>query len=132
MGKNIGKPPLSVVSTLRPAGPTTGLGKHGRALWDLVTSQYEISDAAGITMLRQIAFAADRLAELKAAIDRDGATVLTRSGPKVHPALKAELELRSFITRTLARLGLDCEPLRPGPGRPGGGVGILGENLEDE
>jgi hypothetical protein len=46
--------------------------------------------------------------------------------PKAHPALRDELALRAFITRTLQRLGLDVEPVRAGVGRPGGGVGWTG------
>jgi hypothetical protein len=41
-----------------------------------------------------------------------------------HPALKHEIANRSFVVRTLTRLGLNVEPVR-GPGRPGsGGLGI--------
>jgi hypothetical protein len=40
-----------------------------------------------------------------------------------HPALKHELSNRAFVVRTLSRLGLDVEPLRPSVGRPGLKVG---------
>ena len=44
-------------------------------------------------------------------------------GIKDHPALKHELANRSFVSKTLVRLGLDVEPVR-GIGRPGDGLGI--------
>ena len=39
------------------------------------------------------------------------------------PLLKHELAARAFVVRTLARLGLDLEPVRAGPGRPPGARG---------
>jgi hypothetical protein len=37
-----------------------------------------------------------------------------------HPLLKHELSARSFVVRSLHRLGLDIEPTRDGSGRPPG------------
>jgi hypothetical protein len=34
------------------------------------------------------------------------------------PAIKTELEARSFVVRTLARLGLNFEPVKASVGRP--------------
>jgi hypothetical protein len=74
---------------------------------------------------------ADRAEELRAAIDRDGAVVQTRTGPKDHPALKHELAARAFVCRTITRLGLDIEPLKR-VGRPGGGHGITWQQFDDK
>ena len=38
---------------------------------------------------------------LRAAIDRDGEVVQTRTGPRAHPGLRDELSNRAFIVRTL-------------------------------
>jgi hypothetical protein len=43
----------------------------------------------------------------------------TKQGLKDHPALKHELANRSFVVRTLHRLGLDVEAIKP-VGRPAG------------
>jgi hypothetical protein len=51
-------------------------------------------------------------------IDRDGEVVRHRGGVKEHPALKIELAARSFVVRTLQRLGLNYEPVRAKAGRP--------------
>ena len=63
--------------------------------------------------------ALDRMQSLRAQIDADGEVVRTKNGlKKQHPALKSELAARSFIARTLQRLGLNLEPLQSRPGRP--------------
>jgi hypothetical protein len=46
--------------------------------------------------------------------------VQTGSGPKAHPALRDELAGRAFIVRTLERLGLNVETIKP-MGRPSKG-----------
>src|SRR5262245_43793764 len=123
------KPTLAVVGASGSPpmpDPMHGLGDHGRALWQLITSQYSIDDAGGIEILRQICSAADRVEELAAAIDLDGAIVRTRTGVKEHPAVKLELQLRSFIVRGLHRLGLNVEALNPHVGRPAKGSGWPG------
>lgn len=96
------------------------LGEHGAALWRSVTSQYEVADAAGIEFLTTACQSLDRAEALKAQIDLDGPVIRTKAGLRDHPALKHEIAARSLCIRTLARLGLDMEPLRDGPGRPGG------------
>jgi hypothetical protein len=54
---------------------------------------------------------------LREQIDREGATVRTKSGVRSHPLLQHEAVNRNFIARTLVKLGLSVEPLRS-PGRP--------------
>ena len=49
--------------------------------------------------------------------------IATRIGIRDHPALKHELANRSFVSKTLVRLGLNVEPVR-GVGRPSEGFGI--------
>jgi hypothetical protein len=52
-------------------------------------------------------------------ISIDGAVIQTKNGPRAHPALKDELANRAFICRTLERLGLNLEAVKP-VGRPSG------------
>ena len=71
-------------------------------------------------MLAQACAALDRSEECAAAIARDGVTMRLKAGlSKDHPLLKHELAARAFVVRTLGRLGLDVEPIRP-VGRPSG------------
>jgi hypothetical protein len=95
-------------------------------LWDRVQGEYQIHDSGGIELLLLACENIDRIGELRQAIDRDGPVIYVRSVPREHPALKAEVNVMAFVTRTLARLGLQFEPVRPGVGRPGVGIGWAG------
>jgi hypothetical protein len=50
-------------------------------------------------------------------LDTDRLPIQTPNGPKAHPALRDELAGRAFIVRTLERLGLNVETIKP-MGRP--------------
>ena len=119
---------MSEKSKLKLVGPMLDppreLGGAGRSLWDRITSAYAIDDEGGREMLAQCCAAADRAESLRTQIDQDGEVILTKMGKKDNPLLKHEIAARSFVVRTLSRLGLNVEPAR-GPGRPAvGGVGI--------
>ena len=119
---------MSEKSKLKLVGPMLDppreLGGAGRSLWDRITSAYAIDDEGGREMLAQCCAAADRAESLRTQIDQDGEVILTKMGKKDNPLLKHEIAARSFVVRTLSRLGLNVEPVR-GPGRPAvGGLGI--------
>ena len=84
---------------------------------------YAIDDEGGWELLNLACEALDRAESLRQQIQRDGEVIATRMGIRDHPALKHELANRSFVSKTLVRLGLDVEPVR-GIGRPGHGLGI--------
>jgi len=125
MAKSPEKPLLSVVSsraaTISPPRP---LGSHGTALWDRIQAEFGIHDCGGAELLAQACQALDRAEGLAAAIARDGDVVRSRGGVfKTHPAVREELACRSFVVRTLERLGVTSESVKR-PGRPpSGGVG---------
>jgi hypothetical protein len=118
MGK---KSPLTLVPGLPATGiqPPRPLGEYGRALWDRVTSEYDIADSAGVETLCAGCQALDRAETLRAEIEHDGPVLKARGLIKDHPALKHELANRAFVIKALQRLGLNFEPLRPSAGRPG-------------
>jgi hypothetical protein len=127
MAKTPGRPPFSVVSPETNVGsPPRDLGKHGRALWDAVQREYAITDRGGIEILAQVCGAVDVIESLGEAIERDGAIVYGRTGPKTHPGIKDQTALRALVCRGLERLGLNVETLKPGPGRPTASVGWTG------
>ena len=101
------------------ASPPRHLGKHGLNLWRTIMAEYQIDDSGGGEMLAQACAALDRAEECAAAIGAKGVIILTEHGPKDHPALKHELQNRAFVVRTLSRLGLDVEAIKP-IGRPPG------------
>jgi Phage terminase, small subunit len=116
-------PKLTVIpapSVEQPPRSPIKLGQVGQSLWDDIVSSYEFSDRASYETLAQACSAADRAERCREAIDADGEVVKVRGGGmRDHPLLKHEITARSFVCRTLARLGLDLEPVR-GMGRPPG------------
>ena len=115
MGK---KPSLKLVKpTVTGPQPSRTLGNHGRSLWYSVMDEYAVEDVGGREMLLQACQALDRAEALRIEIDRDGPIIRTRGTVKDHPALKHELANRAFVVRTLARLGLNFETVKP-VGRP--------------
>jgi hypothetical protein len=99
--------------------PPRPLGPHGMALWDAVQREYGIRDRGGIELLAQACGALDLVEALDEAIARDGPIVYGRAGPKAHPAVKDQIAGRAFVVRTLERLGLNIEAVKP-VGRPPG------------
>ncbi len=97
--------------------PLRKLGEHGSALWARVMAEYQIADAGGVELLAQACGALDRAEALRDRIGRDGEIIDSQSGPKAYPGLKDELGNRAFVTRCIARLGLDVEPVQR-VGRP--------------
>src|SRR5215813_4936790 len=119
MAKKSIKPPLRLVP---PTGatddaPPRTFGHYGMSLWARITSEYNIEDAGGRELLTLACQHLDRAEALRQQIDAEGEVVQTRNGPKDHPALRHELQARAFVAKTLHRLGLNVEPLRPNPGR---------------
>jgi hypothetical protein len=93
------------------------------ALWHRIQAEFAIADAGGVELLLQACAALDRAEALRARIDQDGEVVSTRHGLKAHPALRDEIANRSFIVRTLSRLGVTDEGIKPLGRPPRGGVG---------
>jgi P27 family predicted phage terminase small subunit len=116
------KPPLSLVtdqSSTEPQPPRK-LREYGRSLWDRIQSEYSVADSGGLEMLQLACEALDRIAALREQIDRDGEVIRVRGMIKDHPALKHVEAAEAFIVRTLSRMGLNYEAVKPSVGRPGG------------
>ena len=123
------KPTLSLVKpgTNAVIQPPRKLGKHGLALWREIRREYHVDDRGGIELLAQVCAAADRAEALAACVARDGETIRTKTGLRIHPAVREELAARSFIVRTLERLGITTETTKA-PGRPGIDLGWKGDD----
>ncbi|MFN6935547.1 MAG: hypothetical protein ACK4NZ_10400 [Tsuneonella sp.] len=112
------KPALTLAAPPLTIAPPRPLGEHGQAFWQRVQTEYAVSDTGGMELLAQAAAALDRAEECAAAIARDGLTIVAANGAiKDHPLAKVELANRAFVTRAIARLGLDVEPIQR-VGRP--------------
>src|SRR5262245_57575573 len=99
--------PLTVIENA-PIQPQK-LDSTGESLWNRVQNEYRIADVGGLELLFQACQAAVRADELACIIDADGARIVTKTGPKAHPCLRDEIAARSFIVRTLQRLGITDE-----------------------
>jgi P27 family predicted phage terminase small subunit len=107
-------------SPAEPA-PPKALSAEARAIWQQLASEYGISDAAGLHVLRVGLEAHDRMRAAQKAIEADGATVTDRWGQvKAHPLLSVERDARAQFLAAVKQLNFDLEPLRDRPGRPGG------------
>jgi hypothetical protein len=109
-----------------PLQPPAGLQETGRGLWNRILRDFEVNDAHGREALFQICVASDRAQECAEAIARDGAVIRTKNGPRDHPALRHELQIRAFICRALSRMGFDVIQPRSEMGRPSGGGDFRG------
>jgi hypothetical protein len=97
--------------------PPRKLGKEGLSLWNRVQSEFAVVDVGGAELLAQCCASLDRAEALAAIIDRDGETIPTKTGLRVHPAIREETACRAFVCRTIQRLGISLEVVRP-MGRP--------------
>jgi hypothetical protein len=87
-------------------------------MWRSILAEYAIDEVAGLEMLCHACAALDTAEACAAQVAADGPVIRTKGGGiREHPALRPELASRSFIVRTLARLGLDAEPIKA-IGRP--------------
>src|SRR5262245_37773528 len=111
--------------------PPTTLGEAGTALWRSIMTEYRIEESGGLAMLEQACRAAERAKECSDIISADDSLISTKHGPKDQPRLRHELAARSFVVRTIARLGLDVEHLRSGPGRPPGSIALKDRKYAD-
>jgi hypothetical protein len=112
------KPKLSVFDQpSSSADPPRALGPTGRALWNAVQNEFNIQDAGGRELLCLCGEALDRIARIRAEIDKDGEALREGGKVKSNPLLRDELNNRIFISRNLERLGVTLEPVKP-MGRP--------------
>jgi hypothetical protein len=85
MRKSGDRPPLTLVDPgLSPVQPPRPLGTFGRALWDRVQREYDVSDPAGIEFLCLAGEALDRAESLRERIEADGVCVRTAGAIKAH------------------------------------------------
>lgn len=97
--------------------PPKNLSREAKRLWLSITSDYEIDDSAGLSILKVALEAFDRMRAAQAAIERDGLVLRDRYNQlRNHPAATIERDARSGFLLGMKALRLDIEPLS----RPGG------------
>lgn len=98
----------SKVIPIKSARPPSELSPEARKLWSEILADYEIDDAGGLAMLRQLCEALDRLRECQQELKADGLTVKGYRGqPRPHPLLKTESECRRQMLACYRALNLD-------------------------
>jgi len=97
------------------------LSDEAKGLWQRLTDEYGIEDSAGSAILKAGLEAWDRAKKAREAIDTQGMTIADKFGQlKPHPLLATERDSRAAFLAAMKALNFDVEPLRDGPGRPGG------------
>jgi P27 family predicted phage terminase small subunit len=97
------------------------LSKEAKKIWRALIFEYNIEDIAGLKILRVALEAFDRAQSAREKIDLEGMTIKDRFlALKPHPLIACERDSRAAFLSGLKALNLDLEPLRDGPGRPGG------------
>ena len=95
----------------------------GIRLWRDVLRDFELAPH-DLAVLQVACEAADRTAEARAVLDRDGTVCDGRYGPRARPEVAIERDSRTAMLRALRELGLNLEaPADPRPpsrwkGRP--------------
>ena len=106
---------------IKIAKPPKHLSKESKSMWKKIVSTYEIEDEAGLKILRSACEAFDRAQSARERINKDGLIFFDKfDKPKPHVLLPVERDSRAAFLAGLKHLNLDLEPLRDGPGRPGG------------
>ena len=101
--------------------PPKHLSAESKKVWKAIVEEYQISDVAGLRILRVALEAFDRSQKCRLSIDKIGLLIKDKFGqPKPHPLLPIERDNRAAFLAGLKALNLDLEPLRDRPGRPGG------------
>jgi phage terminase small subunit len=96
------------------------LEPEAQARWDRILASWDLDDAA-LLILEATLEAFDRMREAQRVIAEQGILILDRfEQHKQNPATVVEVQNRAAMLRGLKQLGIDLEPLNPGPGRPAG------------
>lgn len=90
-----------------PEAPA-GTGPAGQALWDAVVASYSLVPHEMVGLLHQVVKVADRIAELEAIVDAEGAMVddPRRKMRVPHPALVESRQQRLGLARMMVAMRL--------------------------
>lgn len=97
-----------------------GLSKEAKTIWKNIINEFEISDKAGLLILKTALEAFDRMRQAQRIIDKQGLTITDRFGQiRAHPLCPIERDARSQFLLSIKALNLDLEPIGE-IGRPSG------------
>jgi hypothetical protein len=108
------------MKNFKPPKPPKDLTGAPKKLWVDLQAEYQITDAAGLTLLTDACRFFMRLEQAREIIRREGPTTKDRFGQAIaHPATRIERDSSAAMIRSLKSLNLDIEPLK-NIGRPPG------------
>ena len=91
-------------------GAPSSLSAEARRLWQSLSDEYVIDDAAGLAILGELCQTVDRLREIQKAIHAAGLMVDGYNGqPRPNPLLKSEAEARRLVLAHFRALRLNPE-----------------------
>jgi P27 family predicted phage terminase small subunit len=86
-------------------------------LWIEITTAYDL-DVGGLAILKAACECYMRVCQCQEIIAAEGLIQTDPRGKKTeHPATRVERDNKALMARLIGKLGLDLEPLNPGPGR---------------
>ena len=108
---------IAKLTSVSVQSPPDHLQVPGVELWESTLREWSLTDA-DIVILTTACECADRLAQIRDALDTDGIVITDPSGRKrSHPLLAAEAQVNGILLRAWNQLDLtDAEP--PKVGRP--------------
>jgi len=89
----------------RKPTPPKGSGPAGRRLWRAVVDEWDFEEWE-LALLREAVRTVDTLDQLAAIVSEAGLLVQGHDGPRVHPALVEQRQLKIALARILAALRL--------------------------
>jgi hypothetical protein len=101
--------------------PPADLSTESAAWFVKIVREYGIADESGVLILSEAMRAYDHATEARGILKTEGLTVVDRYGQhRPHPAAGIARDSTKNFLACMKALNLDCEPIRPGCGRPPG------------
>jgi P27 family predicted phage terminase small subunit len=97
--------------------PPAHLSKAMQSWWREVVREYEL-EPHHLLLLRVACDAHDRLREAQDVLAREGLTLETSTGRKMHPAVLIERDSRTAFMKAIRELDLDMVPVADSSSRP--------------
>jgi P27 family predicted phage terminase small subunit len=87
--------------------PPEHLELAGVRLWEAVVADYAL-ERADLELLALASEAADRLAQAREILKREGVVIEGKMGMRPHPAIAIERDARMAVSRLMRQLGLEA------------------------
>ena len=108
---------MKVATLNQPVTLPPNLSGVALEFYQEIQIEYQITDSAGIFLLRRASCIHQNIVDIEAVIEKEGLSYVTRLGDtKPHYLLSDLHKARATFLQTLKSLNLDLEPLNDAPG----------------